>query len=356
MLINWEIIIDLPKDLKDNPYLRYEDTYDHIRQTRLISDIPSATETSKTPNWALVIELCVKNLTISKDLQLMCWLQEAILAQSGLKEFSESFPQTIVFLKQCWDILHPKSKESDTALYEGRLMILESFENAILRHLHLIPIVSLKSETIFPYKYADLIAAYQFERIQERLSPKEQTNPITTFTSAEIWRAISLVNLAFYEEQEKCLQSVSSNLKNIKEFIHEKMIEGPSFKRIFKWIEDYQGFLIEAKKKCIPLENHFEKKTDDGLKEPPGNRDIPKDNGETVQHSTRQEILEQINQLIARLIEVDPYHPVPYLLNRIVHWGAKNTEQLLIEWSDNPQHLQAILDLAGFRKDPSKAS
>src|SRR3954454_239637 len=97
--------------------LRYEGTYDQIREVRRDEgDLPQGVwETdTKRADWERVSELCTEAIkNKSKDLQIASWLLEAWLNLYGFAGVVSGFELLTDLLERYWDTIYPRAEGGD---------------------------------------------------------------------------------------------------------------------------------------------------------------------------------------------------------------------------------------------------
>ena len=92
--------------------LRYEGTYDRIREARREDDARLSQgiyqAEPKRADWAEVEALCLEALTRSKDLQVAAWLLEAWLRRYSFAGAREGLRLMHALCEEFWDDLHPR--------------------------------------------------------------------------------------------------------------------------------------------------------------------------------------------------------------------------------------------------------
>jgi type VI secretion system protein ImpA len=98
--------------------LRYDPTYDKIKEARREEDQPPPGMTErdrKVPDNPLVIKLATELLTKkTKDLQVATWLTEAWLKQKGFAGLKDGLALCLGLVDKFWDTLYPELEDGDS--------------------------------------------------------------------------------------------------------------------------------------------------------------------------------------------------------------------------------------------------
>jgi type VI secretion system protein ImpA len=118
-MIDFDIILlPIPGDDPGGTDLRYDPVYDRIKELRREDDPRASrgiwTTRLKSADWVAAADICADVLARrSKDLQLACWLVDALVARDGIDALPAGFGFLGAFCDTFWKILWPRPLPDD---------------------------------------------------------------------------------------------------------------------------------------------------------------------------------------------------------------------------------------------------
>jgi type VI secretion system protein ImpA len=128
-LIDVETILKpIPGENPAGEDLRYTLVYDSIREARRADDPLSRGEWQrevKTSDWNAVISIAEEALAYkTKDLQIACWLVEALTWSDGFEGLATGFTILAGMVQNFWEHLYPELEEGDLEIRAGPIEFL----------------------------------------------------------------------------------------------------------------------------------------------------------------------------------------------------------------------------------------
>lgn len=309
-------------------YLLYDNVYDQLREY-VREDDPRLSQgvwqiDKKKANWAKVIELScdlLKNKT--KDLQILAWLTEALLASKGLPGLIEGINITVDVSNKFWNSIFPVENAGSR-----RLMPFFYLSDKINEKLALLQITDPVGEENKFYTLADLLTAqYNFK--------------IKNFSGLTI-KGVKKVMLAtsynFLHAQRENITYVTESINKLANFLEEKYKNNaPSFGTILSNLDTIKRItdqalekvhspevVIQAEVKTNTIEEQSSEKDkieDNEVETPttPSQKEQP-----TVEHA--YEVLKGIGNFLQRK---QPQSPASILVKIAVAIGEKSFQELL---------------------------
>lgn len=307
-------------------YLLYDNIYDQLREY-IREDDPQLSQgvwqiDVKKANWPKAIELIcdlLKNRT--KDLQLLAWLTEALLASEGLPGMITGINITIEVSKKFWEDMYPIKNAGSR-----RLMPFFYMADKINEKLAMIPLTEPIGEENKFYTLADLLTAQHNFKIRN-------FSGLTIRTVKKILQATSYDFL--HAQQENTANSIVV-INQLAKFLEEKYnSEAPSFANILNNLNAIKRVTDQALEKVKPPKIIVRKEAEtDAPKEQIPTEDKnnseeeqakpPQDTEPTIEHA--YEVLKGIANFLQRK---QPQSPASILIKIAATIGEKSFQELL---------------------------
>jgi type VI secretion system protein ImpA len=142
------LLAPLPGDNPAGQDVRYDGTHDAIKEARRSDDALSQGDwvrEIKTADWAAVIDMATEALAAkSKDLQIACWLLEALVKRHGFAGLRDGLRLVRELQERFWETLFPAIDDGDL---EPRVALLVWLDDKLPASIRLIPLTdSLNGE------------------------------------------------------------------------------------------------------------------------------------------------------------------------------------------------------------------
>lgn len=351
------ILAPLPGDAPTGPSLRYDPVFDEIREARRQDDpsLPTGVwQTAlKRADWDEVARLCRSVLeTRSKDLQVACWLIEALVHKHGLKALGPGLRMIAGLCEAFWDELHPDIDDGDVA---ARVAPLEWLNGKLPNLLHRQPITRSGSQPVVSFSFADYQNA-------QRLSMIAAKDPRTGDAARARGEALlpdvdasaAATPVAFHRNQHEQLAEAISATDALSALLDARCgRDAPGLVTLRETLAGLQGWvdtMLRAKGEdpVMPAD------TAAGFAPEPE----PEDYGEAEEHAapyvhagpirTREEAYYWLAEVADFLLRTEPHSPTPYLIHRALGWANMPLHEVLLEVSRGRNDLGTVFDLLGF--------
>ncbi|WP_332631447.1 type VI secretion system protein TssA [Citrobacter sp. ESBL3] len=285
-------------------------------------------------DWLKVKTLCLEMLeTQSKDLQILCWLAQALIQSEGVIGATEGITLIIRCLSQYWDTLHPV-EDLDFAFRESHLNGLDRFFSRYLLRLtlddeHVINLFNWKRVQIFEQR----VAAKADTR--ERLLKEG-------YISLQNWQKMIAVTAGSHIAviKEQCVQ-LNQVIEELDTFLYQQ--RGESYRSFFETREKIRE-LLALFSRFYPDQQNLppQEVVSDEIPEIASPIGLVMSSGNvTAYHEQRAQAVRHLEMIITLFRQNEPGSPVPYLLERAIRWSAMST----IEWmadvfSEETSHYQ----------------
>jgi type VI secretion system protein ImpA len=339
----------------DNPCgssLRYEGTYDRVREARREDDpsLPMGDwETKlKVADLAAVEKLCQDALcTKSKDLQIAAWLGETWLRRHRIKGLTHGLLLVTGLVERYWNGMYPVLGDEDDP--SARVGLFEWMEEVYADRVRRMPLGTVGEGE--PLSLLDWELGAQPGVKNSRDDNDGEPVRVTresllariSLGSGMRWRDLAIdvrAAIVAAESAEKALGAVVDKpptlrrLRDVLSGIESLALDGARM----------NGELDAPAQSAEMFEEHA------GIGEansaPAGSGAA---GGRSGAISSRADAYYRLAEAAEYLMRTEPHSPVPYLVKRAVQWGNMSLAELLYEFVGNADDLVAIQRLLGMR-------
>ena len=180
---------DISPSLPVGEYLKYDETYDAIKEARRFDDtLPQGiwTQDLKASDWGKVVLLSIEALQKrSKDIQICAWLLEAWIFLHGFDGAEHGFEVLEKLSQKYWDTLYPQIEEKGDK--EFRVSSYVWINEKLSERLKFIAVSSPEDALAQPIKFSDYIEIKLYWRAGDNASvsvPKDKVPLLATFENS----------------------------------------------------------------------------------------------------------------------------------------------------------------------------
>jgi type VI secretion system ImpA family protein len=336
--------------------LRYEGTYDLIREARRADDasLPQGVWVSelKRANWREVEKLCFEALTLkSKDLQIAAWMAEALIHLHGLQGARDGIHLIRALCEAFWDDLHPNIP-SDGDL-EFRLAALHWMNERMPLLLRLLPITQPEAgEESGGFSLDDWENTSRLEVLAQRdREARDRAEAEGKPSRAKFLTTVTLTPRNFYRDLTLLATECLGTLEELQALLDEKCGEdGPNLATLRKTLDALRENALEfyrEKGGTFDETPAAEAVMDAALFEYEQPQAAAVFSG---QIRSRDEAYRMLALASDFLMKAEPHSPTPYLVRRAVAWGSMSLDELLQELVSSEQDLTQLYSLLGMSK------
>ncbi|MCU6244133.1 type VI secretion system protein TssA [Enterobacter asburiae] len=288
-------------------------------------------------DWMKVKTLCVEMLeTQSKDLQILCWLAEALIQSDGIIGAAEGITLIIRCLSQYWDFLHPVEGHE----FAFRESLLDGLDRFLSRYLLRLTLDDEHHINLFNWKRVQIF--------EQRVAAKADTRESLLkegYCSLQNWQKMIAVTAGSQVVviKEQCLQ-LNQALEELDAFLSQQ--RGEPYHGFFETREKIRELLALFSRFYPDLQNQSSRKAvSDEIPEKASPIGQASSGQVAAYHEQRAQAVSHLEMIITLFRENEPGSPVPYLLERAIRWSAMST----IEWmadvfSEETSHYQEGLN------------
>jgi len=333
--------------------LRYEGTYDKIRDARTEDDPVLSRGVWKMPlkraDWSDVAEMCQDALQHrSKDLQIAGWLTEAWLHLYGFNGLREGLRVMTGLCSDFWDDLHPRSESGDS--FEFREAPIEWVNEKLPPVIRLLPITEPTSDDVKAYCWDDWESA---TRSRGAEPPKQGA------TQAQFQQSVLLTPTAFYLNLVREVESAADAAIELESLLEQRSGgHPPSLRQVADALDSIRGLLVSILSRrdtqltaAPPIQPAAAHEPAETTSEP-GRSSAGASAGGPI--LSRDDAYRRLAEAADYLAITEPHSPTPYLVRRAIAWGGMRLEDLLPELVRNSNELGEIYRLLQIEKPQGK--
>lgn len=351
-----KLLTPISADRPAGEYLRYEGTYDRVREARREDDARLTQGIYKADvkraDWAAVEALCLEALSArTKDLQLAGWLLEAWLHLYGFAGVREGVRLLAGLCENFWEDLHPALEEGD---FEGRAALVVWVNEKLSHKLKLVALTAPHAGDGLAHALADWESACQLDHLSKKnpqaAAAAEAQGHVTL---AKFQTGVMLTPTAFYAELLSDLEASHAACLSFERLLEEKCgVNAPDlykFREVIRSTHDLASSVMKAR----PEEpgEYAEEADDEGAFDGPAGDGPTPLLSQQPGHSpqllgggirSRAEAYRRLEEAADYLLLTEPHSPVPYLIKRAIAWGGMNLQEVLQQIIRNDGEMQEL--------------
>ena len=333
--------------------LRYEGTYDKIRDARTEDDPVLARGVWKIPlkraDWPAVERMCLDALQKrSKDLQIAAWLLDAWVHSYGFAGLRQGLRVVAALCDAFWNHMYPGAESDDI---EYRLAPIVWIDEKLPVVVKLLPLTHPVSDDVRAYCWDD------WESACRKAGPDAKSGHETP-TQALFQQSAMLTATDFYRNLMVDLEG-SMNACSQLEAILESQCgkEAPSLRHLWTSMESIRGLITSImSQREAPVEGQSGTPPEAAVANPEERPpEVPSQEFSPAGPiRNRAEAYRRLSEAAEYLARTEPHSPTPYLVRRAIAWGSMRLEDLLPELLHNSSELAEIFRLLQMGKPGAK--
>jgi type VI secretion system protein ImpA len=352
--VDWEqLSAPISAEQPAGEYLRYEGTYDRIREARREDDATLTQGIYKTElkkaDWREVERICAEALAHrSKDIQISAWLMEAWLRLRGFSGCREGLQLLTLLLEKYWPVLHPQLEQGSA---ESRLGTFVWINEKLSMQLKLTPLTAPQSNDHLPYSFADWEMACHLEQLAQRNpnAPPAQDAP-GQVNLARFQASAMLTPTQSYLKLSDDLNGTAEACAALDALLEEKLGgQSPGLQRFKETLGELQYLVADILRARPEASELSSVKQETPLDAAAQEGHAP---GAEIWSAhpirSRAEAYWRLSEAADYLLRTEPHSPTPYLVQRAVEWGSMNLFDLLQQIIRNEGEMQEINRLLGL--------
>ena len=346
-------------------------TYDAIREARRADDaLPQGewVHEVKAANWPAVIDRSSEALaTESKDLQVACWMVEALVKWHGFTGLRDGLHLLREIQERFWDLLYPEIEDGDL---EPRVNLLTWLDSRLPPAIGQIPLTQGPNGERYGW------LQWKQSREVDNLGRRDQAALAAALAEGKISgeqfdKAAEATPLAYYKELFEDLNQIRQEFETLERAVDERYgREAPGLAGMRTAIQECRTFVADTLKKrggIVPepppepptqSERGFLGRLLRGREES-APQELREDSERRVHHTQpavqsleptdRPDALRRLAAVAEYFRRTEPHSPVAYLVQRAVRWGEMPLEQWLQEVIHDESVLDQLRETLGLR-------
>ena len=347
------LLAPVPGERPSGESLRYEGTYDRIREARREDDPRMSRgiyeSEPKRADWPSVESLATEALsTRTKDLQLAAWLTEAWTHLHGLAGAREGLRLMTELCTRFWEGMHPELEGDDC---EARVSPVVWVNEKLSLKIKLLAVSSPEAGEVPAYSYADRESAAHLENLSKKDPKALQTAEARgQVTPAKFHSSVMLTERNFYAELYEDASSALEACGALEGVLAELCGRAaPSLGRFREAVEDVRrlaGDVIGTR----PAADYELETGEEAYVHGDEDEDGPGwSSGAPIR--SRAEAYQRLAEAADYLLRTEPHSPTPYLVRRAVEWGSMSLNEVLQQLVRNDAEMQELNRLLRLSPD-----
>lgn len=352
------ILAPIPGDRPAGNSVRHSGDYERIRDARREDDptLPQGIWQSevKRANWDEVVRLCTETLAQrSKDVQIACWLTEALSRRDGYAGLGAGLGILHGLCESFWPALFPEIDGTDLSYRVAPFEWLNAHLPATLLRVPLTVAGIVTPDVLAFEHYANAL----------RLEQIHKANPNTKLGNgirlAAFDAAVAATPVVFYRGLQRQIDTCLGLITALDRLLDGKCgKQAPSLSALRSALAEIGnlvqtvmhnkgGILLGAETASAAMPAEIAPSGGDA--EGAAEQQTPAEpfSGVIRDRNQAYELLLQISEYLAR---VEPHSPTPYLLRRAYSWGMMPLHELLTQMTKGGKDFNALLDLLGLER------
>jgi len=337
--------------------LRYEGTYDEVREARREDDpkLPQGVWQTelKYADWQHVEAICTAALeSKSKDLQIAAWLLEAWIQ---LDDFAGAARGLELIRRLCvedWERLYPELQQDPGP----RQAVFQWIDEKLSRRLRMTALTHPEIEGIPAYTLADWDVAMRNPEAAGRES---------VITVSKFEQSANLTPYDWFQQLDCDLRKTLETAQALEAVLDEKMgLQSPGLARFraeLKAASELTETMLAAARANLPAPTQASLAASGGQPQPlteweraMEQSDIGGDQVAGLRLATRSDAYRLLEEIAKFLHQNEPHSPTPYLLRRAIAWGNMRFDELLPELVKDRGELSEIMKLLHLDQAPDR--
>jgi type VI secretion system protein ImpA len=348
-------------DLREDP--SYTSEYSQIKDARRAArdaernNMFDGDNSEALEHWQKIFVLAPKVLkTKSKDLEIACWLTEALVRKSGFQGLKDGFILIRQLVETFWEQgLYPVADEDGIETRVAPIAGLngEGADGVLLspiRNSAITEDASYEPFSLWQYSQAVDISRMTDDRKRREMVEKNG------FSMEDIEKAVSQSSSEFYaqlfENIETCLTEYKAVNRILTDFCGS--YDSPSTSKIIELVEDAKSALNHIAKAKLPMvvEAIESNENDVAIEEITGTSSerVPINNLQVALNS-REDAFKQLNTIAEYFLKTEPHSPISYILSKSIRWGNMPLEELMEELIPDSSSRETYSSLTGVKVD-----
>jgi type VI secretion system protein ImpA len=316
--------------------------------------------TEASEHWQKIFVLAPKVIASqAKDLEIACWLTEALVRKSGFQGLKDGFSLIRQLIENFWEQgLYPVEDEDGIETRVAPIAGLngEGADGVLLSPIRNSFITEDASQE--PFSLWQYQQAVDVSRLSDERKQADQIER-NGFSMDNIEKAVTQSSSEFYgtlnEDVEVCLQEYKAVDTLLSEFCGS--YDAPPTSKIIELLEDAKGAINHIAKAKLPIavetNEDDESETESMDAQQANSTAAVQANAVTTALNSRDDAFKQLNTIAEYFKKTEPHSPISYMLTKTVKWGNMPLEELMKELIPDSSSRDTYSSLTGVSVDDS---
>ncbi len=314
--------------------------------------------TEAQEHWGKIFSLAPKVIaTQAKDVEIACWLTEALVRKSGFQGLKDGFTLIRQLIENYWEQgLYPVEDEDGI---ETRVAPIAGLNGEGADGVILTPIRNsfiTEDAASEPYSFWQYQQAVDVSRMSDE---NKQQNQIERngFSMENIEKAVLQSSNEYYADLYDDIEVCISEYKAIDTLLIEfcGRSEAPPTSKIIELLEGAKGAINHIAKAKLPIITEISDSESDSeteeLDEQSSNAKPVQGNAVTTALNSRDDAFKQLNIIADYFKKTEPHSPISFMLTKTVRWGNMPLEELMKELIPDSSSRDTYSSLTGVSVD-----
>ena len=311
--------------------------------------------TGADEHWRKIIAIAPELISNqSKDLEVACWLTEALIRRYGFHGLQEGFALIHGLIENFWNDLYPLPDEDGIETRIAPLAGLngEGAEGVLIAPIRKVPITEGHSPGPFSlWQYQQALDIQRNPDEDLRRSKFEKLG----FTLDDIERAVNESSAQFYVELFENLSAAIESYQQIGALLdqHCGTDYAPSTRNIVSILEECRGAATHLGKHKVPVAAEQEAPNLDEAESSanPGASHTGASNSSHREITSREIAFAQLLEIAKFFRKTEPHSPVSYVIEKAVKWGNMPLNELINELIPDTSSRERYSELTGVKDE-----
>ena len=355
--------LSVGQDLREDP--SFTSDYSQIKDARRAArdaernNMFDGDNSEALEHWQKILVLAPKVLkTQSKDLEIACWLTEALVRKYGFQGLKDGFTLIHQLVANFWEQgLYPVEDEDGIETRVAPIAGLngEGVEGVLLspiRNSSITEDVSYEPFSLWQYNQAIDISRLVDERKQKDMIEKNG------FSMEDIEKAVNQSSSDFYVHLFDDIKICLTEYKALNNLLTDLCgyQDAPATSKIIELVEDAQSALNHIAKAKLPVQvDVIEEIEEQEITEEVVTNHVNSASLNNIQAAinSREEAFKQLDKIAEYFLKTEPHSPVSYILSKAIKWGNMPLEELMQELIPDSSSRETYSSLTGVKVDES---
>ncbi|PKF63489.1 type VI secretion system protein TssA [Psychromonas sp. psych-6C06] len=353
--------LSVGNDLREDP--SYDSNYAQIKDARRAArdaernNMFDGDNSEALEHWQKIFVLAPKILADqSKDLEVACWLTEALVRKSGFQGLKDGFTLIRQLVENFWEAgLYPAEDEDgiETRVAPVAGLNGEGADGVLLspiRNSAITEDAAVEPFSLWQYSQAVVVSRMEDDRKRNAVIEKNG------FSIEDIEKAVNQSSSEFYatlfDDVEICLSEYRSVNTLLTDFCGS--YDAPSTSKIIELVEEAKSAINHIAKAKLPIKSEaVEEIAEDIEGEPVVAAAVaaPAVDAITQALNSRDDAFKQLNTIAEYFLKTEPHSPISYILSKAIKWGNMPLEELMKELIPDSSSRDTYSSLTGVKVD-----